>query len=87
VGWVVLSMEEIDNFNFLIVREHDTYELCGQVGRDLQRVLRASIQISTATVKRKPQIGKPADGDSPEGHFVLENRIAGRSFLWYLPAL
>jgi hypothetical protein len=38
-------MEEIDNFNFLVVREHYMYELQGQVGHDLQGVPRVSIPV------------------------------------------
>ncbi len=33
-------MEEIDNFNFPIVRKHYMYELWGQVGRDLRGMRR-----------------------------------------------
>jgi len=40
----VLSMQEIDNFNFPIVRQHYMYELWGQVGRDLQGVPRVGIR-------------------------------------------
>jgi len=45
-------MQEIDNFNFPIVRKHYMYGLWGQVSRDLRRLPHVGIRVSDEGSRR-----------------------------------